>query len=61
MYSPTAGLAPSPAATAQTLLDLAFSRWIDPHGRGSLTQLVDTVFSTLDEVTGEATESTEIA
>src|ERR1700677_2849087 len=49
------------AATAQTLLDLAFSRWIDRHGRGSLTHLVDTVFSTLDGVTGEATESTEIA
>jgi AcrR family transcriptional regulator len=49
------------AATAQTLLDLAFSRWIDRHGRGSLTQLVDAMFSTLDEVTGEATESTEIA
>jgi hypothetical protein len=38
-----------------------YDRWIDHHGRGSLTQLVDAMFSTLDEATGEATESTEIA
>lgn len=49
------------AATAQTLLDLAFSRWIDRGGRGSLTRVVDTMFSTLDEITSEVTQSTATA
>ncbi|ABK67066.1 TetR/AcrR family transcriptional regulator [Mycobacterium avium] len=49
------------AATAQTLLDLAFSRWTDRGGRGSLAHLVDRMFATLDEIIGDTGESTVTA
>jgi hypothetical protein len=57
----TRDTAPSVAGVTQVLLDLAFEQWADRGGRGQVAGIVESIFSTFEDLVGAASEDQALA